>query len=307
VTRFPLGVWPTPLHPLPRLSEALDCPPIFVKRDDLSGFVLSGNKARPLEYLVGAALAAGADTLVTGGRTSSNFCAAAAAAAAVAGLDCHLVLAADPFSLVPLALAFGAVVRSTTLSGSGIDREIEAVAGKFRAAYPIPRGGSTPVGAQGFAAAAHELDVQLRERGVEPSAVVCAVGSGGSYAGLLSGAAELGWPWPVVGASVSRPLEEMRAALASLGAPLVGTPLFGAETVRLVDCVGPGHGLIDSAHRELMVLAARTAGLLLDPTYTAKALQLAVAVARRSGGPVVFWHTGGTPAALATLMEGTSR
>jgi D-cysteine desulfhydrase len=71
--------------------------------------------------------------------------------------------------------------------------------------------------------------------------------------------------------------------------------------LRLVDCVGPGHGLIDSSHRALISLAARTTGLLLDPTYTVKALQLAVAVARRSRGPVVFWHTGGIPAALANL------
>jgi 1-aminocyclopropane-1-carboxylate deaminase/D-cysteine desulfhydrase-like pyridoxal-dependent ACC family enzyme len=295
VNRFPLGVWPTPLHPVPRLSEALDCPPIFVKRDDLSGFVLAGNKARPLEFLVADALAAGADTLVTGGRTSSNFGAAAAAAAAAAGLACHLVLASDASSLVPLALSFGAVVSSTSRVGSGIDDEITAFSRTFRAAYAIPRGGSTPVGAQGFRAAAHELDLQLRSQGVEPAAVVCAVGSGGSYAGLLLGAAELGWPWPVLGASVSRPLAEMHSQVASLAPGAV-----------LYDCLAPGHGLIDDTHRELITTAACTAGLLLDPTYTAKALQLAVAVARRAQKPVVFWHTGGTPAALSTFMERTS-
>src|SRR5262249_28750273 len=165
-----------------------------------------------------------------------------------------------------------------TRSGSGIDLAIAAHASKLAAPYPIPRGGSTPVGARGFAAAAQELDGQLREQGVEPAAVVCAVGSGGSYAGLLSGAAELGWPWRVVGASVSRPLDGVRAEVAAL-AP--------AATMHLVDCVGPGHGLIDDTHRALITTAARTAGLLLNPTYTVKALQLAVAVARRERKPVV--------------------
>ncbi len=278
----------------------------LVKRDDLSGFALAGNKTRPLEYLVADALAAGADTLVTGGRPSSNFCAAAAAAASVAGLACHLVLAAGSSATVRLARAFGACLESTSRSGSGIDDDIEAHAEKLRAAgfrpYAMPRGGSTAVGAQGFAEAAHELDGQLRERGVEPAAVVCAVGSGGSYAGLLCAAAELGWPWPVVGASVSRPLEEMRsvvAALASSAALLRSSSSFAA--IDLVDALGPGHGLVDASHRALITTAARKAGLLLDPTYTAKALQVAVAVARREQGPVVFWHTGGTAAALSTL------
>src|SRR6185437_3159834 len=67
----------------------------------------------------------------------------------------------------------------------------------------------------------------------------------------------------------------------------------------LVDAVGPGHGLVDAAQRALIATAARTAGLLLDPTYTAKALQVAVTVARRERGPVVFWHTGGVSAALS--------
>jgi D-cysteine desulfhydrase len=193
----------------------------------------------------------------------------------------------------------------TTRSGSGIDADIEAHAETLRAdgfrPYPIPRGGSTALGAQGFAEAAHELDGQLRAHGVEPAAVVCAVGSGGSYAGLLCGAAELGWPWPVVGASVSRPIEEMRpvvAALASSSAAL-RSGVFAA--VDLVDALGAGHGLVDASQRALIGTAARKAGLLLDPTYTAKALQVAVEVARRECRPVVFWHTGGVAAALSFL------
>jgi D-cysteine desulfhydrase len=204
--------------------------------------------------------------------------------------------------MVRLALALGATVVSTGRSGSGIDDDIEAHAVRLRAAglrpYAMPRGGSTAVGARGFASAAHELDAQLRALGVEPAAVVCAVGSGGSYAGLLCGAAELGWPWPVVGASVSRPLAEMRSVVEALASSAASS----FAPLDLVDALGPGHGLVDDSHRALMATALRTAGLLLDPTYTAKALQVAIGVARRGRGPVVFWHTGGLVSSLGGFL-----
>ena len=93
--RFPLAVLPTPLVPAPRLAHAFGCGELWVKRDDLTGFALAGNKARKLERLIGAAHAASADTLVTGGGPASNFCAAAAAAARVAGMGCMLMLYGD--------------------------------------------------------------------------------------------------------------------------------------------------------------------------------------------------------------------
>ncbi len=112
--RFPLGVFPTPLHRAHRLETALGCGPLWVKRDDLTGFAVAGNKARPLEYLLGAALAAGADVLVTGGGPGSNFAPAAALAARAAGLDCEVLVAGDPRARPNLALAAaaGATLRS---------------------------------------------------------------------------------------------------------------------------------------------------------------------------------------------------
>ncbi len=94
--RFRLAALPTPLIRAPGLAEVLGAGELYVKRDDLTGFAFAGNKARPLEFLLAAALADGADTLVTGGAPGSNFCAAAAAAARRAGLRCELVIAGPP-------------------------------------------------------------------------------------------------------------------------------------------------------------------------------------------------------------------
>jgi 1-aminocyclopropane-1-carboxylate deaminase/D-cysteine desulfhydrase-like pyridoxal-dependent ACC family enzyme len=93
MARVRIAVLPTPLVAAPRLAEVLGVGALYVKRDDLTGFAFGGNKARPLEFLIAAALAEGADTLVTGGAPGSNFCAATAAAAMRAGLSCHLVIA----------------------------------------------------------------------------------------------------------------------------------------------------------------------------------------------------------------------
>lgn len=319
--RVVLGAWPTPLHPVARFSGQAGCGPLLVKRDDLAGFVLAGNKTRPLEYLLGAALAAGCDALVTGGRPDSNFIAAAAAGCAVAGLGCHLVVAEHRHAAkapnLALAAAFGARVHPTAVPADRLDERIAACArrldGDGARAFVVPRGGSTPVGAQGFADAAHELHRQLADGGVEPAAIVCAVGSGGTYAGLLCGAAELGWPWPVIGVSVSRPLDEARAVVRTLADAVAerrGTPRVPGTAVRLVDAVHPGHGRADPEQRALAAELARTEGILLDETYTAKAFRTAVALAGDgdgTGAPVVFWHTGAVLNALDRLLCGAQR
>ncbi len=148
VARIRLAVLPTPLTPAPRLGRALGTGPLLIKRDDLTGFAFGGNKARLLEFLLAAALADGADTLVTGGAAGSNFCAVAAAAAQHAGLRCELVIAGLPQPLarapgpaLALALTWGAVVRWTgTSDRDSVDTR--AAPGRGRAhgagAAPVP-------------------------------------------------------------------------------------------------------------------------------------------------------------------------
>jgi 1-aminocyclopropane-1-carboxylate deaminase/D-cysteine desulfhydrase-like pyridoxal-dependent ACC family enzyme len=309
--RTPLALLPTPLHPAPALARALGVDErLWLKRDDLTGFAAAGNKARSLELLVADAIARGADTLVTGGSPASNFIAAAAAGAAVRGLGCELVVAGGPDERPPATLATairaGARVSWTgSHDRSGLDGAIRARADALDASgarcYPMPRGGSNGLGAVGFALAAAELAAQGPGDGVGRAGrlgVVVAVGSGGTLAGLLAGVAALGLDWDLLGVVVSRPVAETEQQVRRVAAEclaLVGS-IAPLPAFRLVDGRGPGHAVASAAGRAAAGLALRHAGLLLDPTYTAKAL--AALASAGLPGPVVFWHTGGTFAAL---------
>lgn len=317
--RFPLAVLPTPLVQAPRLEKALGTGPVLVKRDDLTGFAAGGNKTRALEYLLGRAVADRCDVLVTGGGAGSNFCPAAAVAARAAGLDCELIVWGQVRGSPNLAIASaaGACLRP---AGDGpreaVDTAIQVRAGQLAAAgrrpFPVPRGGSNPLGAVGFAIAAAELAAQLDRYALTapapavaaPALVVLAVGSGGSCAGLLAA----GPPWPVLGVSVSRPLPEITGKVRELAqacARLLGNPPPRFERCEIVDARGLGFGVASPADRDVARLALHTEGLLLDDTYGAKALAVLAARAGAAGGPVVFWHTGGSVPAIEALERRT--
>lgn len=314
--RFPLALLPTPLQPAARLSAALAGPPILVKRDDLTGFALGGNKTRKLEYLIGDALATGSDVLLTGGGPDSNHCQAAAAAAQVAGLACQLVLYGDePPRLRPnleLARRFGASVEFTGDSDrASVDGALADRAEQLRAAgrrpYLIPRGGATSLGAVGYALAVDELAGQLAELHSEPEVVLVATGSCGTQAGLVAGTVATGRRWRVVGAAVSRPPAECHERVLRLArgcAALLGSPAPKERDVELVDARGPGYGAASAQGDAAASLAAATEGLLLDPVFTAKAMAaLVAAVAEGLHGPAVFVHTGGIPVALESTVR----
>ncbi len=307
-----LAVLPTPLVEAPRLAAALGLSALHVKRDDLTGFAVAGNKARQLDPLLDEALAAGADTLVTGGAIGSNFVQAAAAGAAYAGLACHLVLAGPerPAAAHPnlaAALAWGATPHWTgDADRASVDEGLPQVARELerqgRRPYVVPRGGANATGAAGYRLAFDELCAQLPAG--DPPVVVVATGSGGTLAGLVAGAVAHGRRLRVVGASVSRPPEQVAALVLGLAGELAarrGEPAATPADVCLVDARGPGHGLASPAGRAAADLALRTAGLVLDPVYTAKALAVLPAVA--AGGPAVFWHTGGLLDAVAGLLD----
>jgi 1-aminocyclopropane-1-carboxylate deaminase/D-cysteine desulfhydrase-like pyridoxal-dependent ACC family enzyme len=318
--RFRLATLPTPLVGAPRLAEELGIGALYIKRDDLTGFAFAGNKARPLEFLLAAAVAGGADTLVTGGAAGSNFCAATAAAALRAGLRCELVIAGEPRPPGPalaLAMSWGAAVRWTGAAeresvDAGLPEAAAELAAAGRRPYLIPRGGATGIGAVGYALAAVELREQLKAAGTEADRVVVAVGSGGTLAGLVAGNVLLGRPWTLVGGSVSRPAEQVAArvlglarecvgALGRSGAARIGAAEVGPEDVVLADARGPGHGLASPEGTAMAERAMRAEGLMTDPVYTAKALAL---LTRHAGsGTVVFWHTGGQLDNIALATE----
>ncbi len=314
MARVRLAALPTPLVPAPRLAEVVGAGALYVKRDDLTGFAFAGNKARPLEFLLAAALEEGADTLVTGGAPGSNFCAAAAAAAARAGLRCELVIAGNPAPglrlrlrtwarllgpALALARSWGAAVRWTGVAErDSVDAGLPAAAAELAAAgrrpYLMPRGGASGLGAVGYALAALELREQLAAHGADSARVVVAAGSGGTLAGLVAGNVLAGPPLTLVGAAVSRPADETARRVLALAREclrVLGGSEAGPDDVVVADARGPGHGLASPEGTAAAEQAMRTEGLMVDPVYTAKALALVSRYA--AGGNVVFWHTGG--------------
>jgi D-cysteine desulfhydrase len=315
--RIDLAALPTPLTRMHRLEAALQTGPLYVKRDDLTGFGVAGNKARPLEYLMGAAVESGADVLVAAGSPSSNFCAAAALAAATVGLDCDLLFPGTPLEPpsvnVELARAAGArllfgVVKTREQLDDAVLDHANALRVEGRRPYPLPRGGATPVGAIGYVYAARELAEQCDHAGIQVATVVVATGSGGTQAGLVAGQVGFGLTWQLVGASVSRQTQPLAdqilrnsqdcAAILALDPPRI-------DNVDLRDCRGAGFGLALRDDHVSGRLALRHEGLLLDDHYGAKAMTLFRSLLADGGPtPAVFWHTGGVAAALTALTQG---
>jgi len=312
----------TPLQPLARLSEALGGPNLFIKRDDLLGFAAGGNKIRKLEFVVADALAQGANYLVTCGAVQSNHCRLTLAAAVREGLKCGLVLEERvPGSFKPQASGNNFLYRLMGVDrvrvvpgGSDMPQAMQAMADEVKAQggrpYIIPGGASTPLGALGYAACAQEIISQAFDMGLRIDRAVCASGSAGTHAGLLTGFWGTRSHIAVVGINVSRAKalqEEIVYRLAKETAALAG---MGGEMPREAvlcfgDYVGPGYSIPTAGMVEAVKLLARTEAVLLDPVYTGKAMAGLIDLVRkgffRKAENVLFVHTGGSPALYAYL------
>lgn len=315
--RFRLALLPTPLHDAPRLARAIGVSRLLIKRDDLTGFAGGGNKVRKLEFLLGDALGQGADTLIAVGGPQSNAVRTAMVAARAAGLEPIAVMYGDPpathdGNLLLDDLAGARLVFTGRADRASMEPAAEALAAELRAAgrrpYLIPRGGATPIGDAGYVEASAELAEQLRALGADPSIVVVATGSCGTQAGLIAGTAWLGASYEVAGILVSRPRAEAVARLLELArssADLLRLGVaIGPQSVWVEDrFMGPGFGIPSPEGNAAQRLALTTEGLVLDSTYTAKALAgligLIAGGTLSSAGSVVFWHTGGEPALYA--------
>lgn len=316
----------TPVEPLPRLSAALGGGvEIWIKRDDLLGLAGGGNKTRKLEFLVAAALAEGADTLITVGAPQSNHCRLTLAAAAREGLKCRLVIeervkgsySPDALGNNFLFQLLGAESVRMVELGADLAVEMAADAAVVREAggrpYVIPGGGSNPLGALGYAACAAELANQSFDMGLVFDRMVVASGSAGTHAGLLVGLRALSSRLPVHGVSVRRDSATQTAnvlALAEATAALIGTPAPVQGDVRVDDAqVGAGYSLPTPAMVEAVQMLAREEGVLLDPVYSGKAMAGLIAAVRDGriprGERVVFLHTGGAPSlpAFANVLR----
>ncbi|MEC5291180.1 D-cysteine desulfhydrase [Aurantimonas sp. C2-6-R+9] len=313
--RLALGHLPTPLEPMDRLSEHLGGPRIWVKRDDCTGLSTGGNKTRKLEFLMADALEKQADCVITQGATQSNHARQTAAAAAKLGLACHILLEDRTGSNdrqynmngnVLLDRLHGASVAMRP-GGADMAAAMEALADELRAEgrrpYVIPGGGSNPVGALGYVAAAEELMRQADQIGFAIDAIVHATGSSGTQAGLVAGLAALESDVDLLGIGVRAPREKQEGmvydlacrTMEHLGAGFV----IERERVRAnCDYVGPGYGLPTDGMREAVKLLARLEGLLFDPVYSGKGLDGLIDLVGKGrfdgARNVVFLHTGGS-------------
>ena len=308
--RIVLAYLPTPIEPLPKLTKLLQGPQLFIKRDDLTGLGLGGNKTRKLEYLAANALAQGCRTLITTGAVQSNHCRQVAAAAARLGLGCILVLAGeDPGSRQGNLLL-------DELSGAKLvfvpkEERDQRLQQAFAQAdedglqpYLIPYGGSNPIGVQGYIQAMQEL----KDQDLQPDWIVLASSSGGTQAGLVLGAKQTSFPGRILGISVDKPVNELTQtimALANQTAAWLGIDKkIESEDVLVNDAYcQAGYGIIQPVEAEAIRLFARTEGILLDPVYTGRAAAGLIDLIRKGffspNETVLFWHTGGIPALFA--------
>ena len=305
--RLHLAQLPTPIVPLKNLSAGQ---PLLMKRDDLTGLEVSGNKIRKLEYVVADALAKGADTLVTHGGFQSNHCRATAAVAARLGLRCRLLLRSPerPANDGNLFLdqLFGAEIslhppaEYAERKPELIERAMAEERAAGRTAYFFPVGASIPLGCWGYARCFEEILSQLGREMVD---LFVPVSSSGTIAGLILGRALTGGKHVrVVGIPVSDSVEFFRKDVRQLIDETVSEYHLGLTPeqtpIELMEgYIGDGYAIPTPRAIETIRLVARREGILLDPTYTGKAMVGFLDAARsagvRAGATAVFVHTGG--------------
>jgi L-cysteate sulfo-lyase len=318
LARFPrirFAHLPTPLERLDRLSQALDGPEIWIKRDDCTGLSTGGNKTRKLEFLMAEAQAQGADTVITQGATQSNHARQTAASAAKLGMACHILLEDRTGSKDPDYKYSGNVfldhLHGATIEkrGPGLDMnaEMEAVAKKFEAdgrkVYRIPGGGSNTTGALGYVDCAFELLSQANERGLVIDHIVHATGSAGTQAGLIVGLKAMNANIPLLGIGVRAPKDKQEENVYKLAvetAEKLGCPGVVARDDVIANCdyVGEGYGIPTPEGIEAITMFARLEAILLDPVYSAKGAAGLIDLIRKGyfakEERIVFLHTGGS-------------
>lgn len=312
--RISLAQLPTPLFEATRLAKRAKVDRLLIKRDDLTGLEVSGNKIRKLEYVIADALATGADTLVTHGGFQSNHCRATAAAGARLGLHVRMFLREPADRREPandgnlfLDRLFGAEVTMHPADEYGtrraemIDAVMREQREQGRTPYFFPVGASVPIGCWGYVRCMHELASQFpREEELD---LFVPLSSGGTFAGCVLGKTLLSLDqWRVIGVPVSDSIDYFRKDARGLLDDTIAAfklRLTHADTpIELLDgYIGEGYAIPYTESVEMIRIAARDEGLILDPTYTSKALFGTIdALAKgfgRPGATPMFVHTGG--------------
>ncbi len=327
--RLELAHTPTPIEAMNRLSAHIGDVHLSVKRDDCTGLAFGGNKVRQLEFYLGEAQARGADTVLITGAVQSNFVRLTAAAAARHGLQCHVQLEERVPNADQTYQNSGNVLLDKMLGATlhyydqgedeaGADRRLNELAHSLREQgrhpYVIPLApGHPPLGALGYVVAAQEIVAQAQQLNTPFDEIVVASGSGHTHAGLLFGLRALGDKTQVSGICVRRDAGVQRSRIGEhclAIASLLGmdSAVTEADIHLQDDFLAPGYGRLNTPTMEAMKLSAQLEGLLLDPTYTAKAMagflsQASHYAEHTPGSKLLFIHTGGQPALFAYEAE----
>ena len=308
--RISLGLFPTPIHRLDGISRLLGTE-VWIKRDDLSGLGLGGNKVRKLEFLLAEARVQGAELVFTTGGAQSNHAMLTAAAAGKLGMEAVLILKERGVTACRgnqlLERLMGTEVRFVdTDDYADIYAEMDRLGQeRGRPYYKIPCGGSNALGSLGYVACAREL----LDQGAHFEHIVCAEGSGGTMAGLALGAKLFLPGTRVHGMMVDTdPFELITPALMREAAALLEADLtITAADFSLRDMCGPGYARPSEEGNAAVALMAAREGIFLDPVYTGKAFAGLLAMAREGafapGERVLFLHSGGAGGLFAVDMN----
>ncbi len=308
---IPIARLPTPIESLERLSRDWAGPKILVKRDDLTGAPLTGNKIRKLEFFARAAIDTGCDTLITCGAIQSNHARATAIVAAKLGLGSYLLLRGEADAGYEANLLLdklvGAKVKYVTreeyFNAQDIMHDMaQELAQEGHKAYVIPEGGSNALGSMGYIKAIREIKAQIKGSDERPDYIIIPVGSGGTMAGSLLGVKLFNLDCRVIGINVSstarhhskRVLHIIEDTIKQFG---LGLSISPGEIEIIDGYVGLGYAKSRSEEIEFIKQVAHTEGLLLDPVYTGKTMYgLAGEIKKgrfHSGETLLFVHTGG--------------
>lgn len=311
--RLPLGLYPTPFYKLESVSKRYGRD-VYIKRDDLCGVALGGNKVRKLEFLLAQAKADGCDTVFTTGGVQSNHAALTAACAARLGMKAVLVLkgreTGERRGNLVLDDLYGAEVHMVDAESyeeiyGEVRRRSAELAAQGHKGCLIPLGGSTPLGSVGYVNCVREFTVQAMAAGVRIDHIVSATGSGGTTAGLLLGARLFQPGAKVTGVAVSGdPFDKIVPELAAGAAEILDCASAGNPgDFEMVENVGAGYAVPNPQDTSYIRALARDEGILLDPVYTGKAYsklcQMLESGNLSGDGAVVFVHTGGAAALFA--------
>ena len=306
--KIPLGIYPTPLHRLPNLSRELGTN-IWIKRDDMCGVALGGNKVRKLEYLLADAKKQGCGCVMTTGQAQSNHAMLTAACARRVGMECILVLKKRGITerkgnQILNYLMGVEVIFVDTDSYDEIYREMDRIASERGIKYyQIPCGGSNELGSLGYVDCMREIS----QSGVDFDYIVTACGSGGTAAGSVLGA-KIYMPRTHVICSMvdSDPFDVIVPELMKKAAKLLETDVE-LPVPDLLDMCGPGYSIPSEEGNEAIAMMMRQEGILLDTCYTGKAFAGLVKRARegyfKPDDNVLFVHTGGAGGLFAQDWE----